>query len=338
MGIALLGQDLNIINHTSGYSFDVVIDLNAVLFRGRRGIKQSMQDCQIYAVTAANDAHTTGGKANQLILQCNEYAMPVHLRAVGAPERAFLTNNEGNENIAFRNTYGTGLHLIGLRKPTTIISGGKNMHHFGPGYIETWPSGPHEFVHITFDSHPFAISHHLTSSPAEPSPSYSTGEHNNTLTQRDSGSACCVPVSWQGKNNNGNPRTVLLGFSHRKTNKFPKKDSYNYVSRVYAFETTPPFNIVARSGFFCLGFASPNIKSSGIKEFDNEQVSGAARNYKLIIEKEEYDCPRIHFVTGITEKDENTAIISYGVNDCYPMMIEVEKKFLVGLLMGRLLS
>ena len=43
-------------------------------------------------------------------------------------------------------------------------------------------------------------------------------------------------------------------------------------------------------------------------------------------------------MTGITEKDENTAIISYGVNDCYPMVIEVEKKFLVGLLMGRLLS
>jgi len=111
------------------------------------------------------------------------------------------------------------------------------------------------------------------------------------LMERDSGLACCVPVTWQKENSNGKPRTVLLGFSHRKTTKFPKKDSYNYVSRVYAFEPTPPFNVVACSGFFCLGFASPNTENSEMKQSDNEQISGAANSYKLIIKKEEYDCP-----------------------------------------------
>jgi hypothetical protein len=40
-------------------------------------------------------------------------------------------------------------------------------------------------------------------------------------------------------------------------------------------------------------------------------------------------------VTGIADKmgdEEETAIVSYGVNDCYPRMIEVSKKFLVSLL------
>ena len=67
---------------------------------------------------------------------------------------------------------------------------------------------------------------------------------------------------------------------------------------------------------------------------DNEQIWGAAKEYKLTIQEEEYDCPRIHFVTGIAEKmgDDETVIVSYGVNDCYPRMLEVSKSFLVGLL------
>lgn len=67
---------------------------------------------------------------------------------------------------------------------------------------------------------------------------------------------------------------------------------------------------------------------------DNEQIRRSANDIKLKIHNEEFDCPRIHFVTGIAEKvgDEERVIISYGVNDCYPRMIEVSKDFLVGLL------
>ena len=67
---------------------------------------------------------------------------------------------------------------------------------------------------------------------------------------------------------------------------------------------------------------------------DNEQIWGAANDYKLTIHDTEFDCPRIHFVTGVAEKmgDNSTVIISYGVNDCYPRMIEVPKEFLVALL------
>ena len=102
------------------------------------------------------------------------------------------------------------------------------------------------------------------------------------------------------------------------------------------------------SGFFCLGFAlTPgNIKSKvkdtsisthlddEANQSDNEQVYGSANDSKLRINGMTFECPRIHFITGIAEKlgDEEKVIISYGVNDCYPRMIEVSKSFLVSLL------
>jgi hypothetical protein len=40
-----------------------------------------------------------------------------------------------------------------------------------------------------------------------------------------------------------------------------------------------------------------------------------------------YDCPRIHFVSGMVEKanDPSRIIIAYGIQDCAPRFIEVEK-------------
>jgi hypothetical protein len=83
-----------------------------------------------------------------------------------------------------------------------------------------------------------------------------------------------------------------------------------------------------------LGFAGQGHGEEATQS-DNEQVWGSSNEYKLTIHNEEFECPRIHFVTGITEKlgHDETAIISYGVNDCYPRMIEVPKKVLVSLLM-----
>lgn len=113
---------------------------------------------------------------------------------------------------------------------------------------------------------------------------------------------------------------------------------YNYVSRVYAFDPLPPFPIIARSGYFCLGFgahgAQNNTQHDEAEQSNNEQVWGAANDYKLEIRDEVFDCPRIHFISGVTEKigDSETVVVSYGVNDCYPRMIEIPKQFLVSLL------
>ncbi len=140
----------------------------------------------------------------------------------------------------------------------------------------------------------------------------------------------------------GGKRKLLLGVSHTKTSrsKAIKSRMYNYVSRVYAFDPTPPFNIIARSGYFCLGFGFNNITGVDIlhheeaEQSDNEQVWGATNNYKLHIRQDHFECPRIHFISGITEKidDPDSVVISYGINDCYPRMLELRKDFLVQLL------
>lgn len=47
-----------------------------------------------------------------------------------------------------------------------------------------------------------------------------------------------------------------------------------------------------------------------------------------------YDCPAIHFITGMTEKadDPDKLIIAYGVEDCTSWFIEVGKEEVVKLL------
>ena len=324
LGIALLDKDLNILQNGAEY-YDAVIDLNVQLLGTKRGkVQQTLQDCQMYTAPVKK----MDGKDPSLLLQCNEYVMPVKVQI--NTDGHFQTPTEQNE-ITLKNHYGTKLQLSVLQKPHSITRNGKNMHHLGSGVIETWPSGPHEWIQVDFSLKPFRNFQTMKSPGIEPEPSFTTPDSN--LIDRDSGSACCVPVQWSDEYGE---RQLLLGFSHRKTRKAPKKDSYNYVSRVYAFETVPPFNIVAKSGFFCLGFANNKPDDAEAKLSDNEQLFGSANEYKLTIHNEVYDCPRIHFVTGIVEKidDEETVIVSYGVNDCYPRMLEVKKTFLIDLLKG----
>ena len=221
------------------------------------------------------------------------------------------------------------------------------MHYFSnnnQSVLEIWPGGPHEVAAINFAKYPyvdrendkgFEVVKKFKASESEPNATFATKtdvhlyKGRSYLTDRDSGSACCVKINWK-ENDADDERELLLGFSHRKTQRSPSRLQYTYVSRVYAFEPNSPFDIVARSGFFCLGFATDNEKT----ESENEQVHGAADKFTLKLVGQEFECPRIHFVSGIAEKvgDDETVIISYGVNDCYPRMIEVSKEFLVSLL------
>ncbi|KAL3826907.1 hypothetical protein ACHAXA_005987 [Cyclostephanos tholiformis] len=376
------------------YSTDVVIDLNRHFFPrgGGETPGQIMEDCQLIAAPSPSSSGGGGGtvgnvRANGLVLLCNNHAMRVRL------ERASRPPPSGG--MILENTYGSGLRLTVLEEPRIITMGGKrmlnwkNLHYFradstmtggedgvasaaaagggggdGDGYLEIWPGGPHETIRVDLANYNGTI---VRSSGPEPRESFVAVDGDRPLlTPRDRGSACCVSIRWQdgddSSSNVGGGRRLLMGFSHRKTRNDGKArlagTGYNYVSRVYAFEPTPPFDIVARSGFFCLGFApakrsddAPTSMSRSSDErsravphpwnyesnaSDNEQVWGAANNYKLKINGTVYDnCPAIHFVTGLADKmgdEEETVIISYGVNDCYPRMIEVPKRFLVSLL------
>jgi hypothetical protein len=359
LGLALLDRELNVVRDpVSGEYLDAVIDLNKHLWELKwrpfsfgafpKKPKQYMQDCQLFPARSGQ-----GEKSVQLVLLCNEYAMPVQLklRRSSASERV---DQSKDHYISFVNMYGNFLHLIAQQEPNMIVYAGKNMHYFNNhdrSFLEIWPGGPHEVALIDFKSYPyvprpngysdeedrdgFARVEQIKAFKTEPMATFLTEtdvhlfNNRSMLQRRDSGSTCCVKINWKA-DESGDERELLLGFSHTKTRPFPKRFQYSYFSRVYAFEPNPPFEVVARSGLFCLGFASDNETIGRV----NELVRGATNFFKLRIFDEEYDCPRIHFVTGITEKygDSETVIISYGVNDCYPRMIEVSKAFLVSLL------
>ena len=104
----------------------------------------------------------------------------------------------------------------------------------------------------------------------------------------------------------------------------------HYVSFFYAFEPRPPFNIRAQSGYFCLGFAGNDGTEGGM--FNPHSV--LTINRKLSQHNETFACPQIHFVSSFIEKigDSSTTVIGYGINDCTPRIVEVEKREIARLL------
>jgi hypothetical protein len=118
-------------------------------------------------------------------------------------------------------------------------------------------------------------------------------------------------------------KQLLVGISHQKLyhhGEFKVKYIHStYTSNLYAYEQTPPYRVVARSGAFCLGFPSE-------EESEQNYYSQLIRSRPLIL-KEEENCPQITFISGMTEKagDDSKVILGYGINDCVPRFVEIEK-------------
>lgn len=134
------------------------------------------------------------------------------------------------------------------------------------------------------------------------------------------GSSCCVQVQRQG-------RPLLLGISHSKFKFQTKKTRHNlpgnvsanhFFSTLYAMEAGPPYAVVAQSGKFCLGFSSP-------AEVATQNPYGRATVARpLRLGDDVFDCPAIHFVSGMTDTpDGKHLVIAYGVADCSPRMVKV---------------
>lgn len=149
------------------------------------------------------------------------------------------------------------------------------------------------------------------------------------------GGACCV--SWNDKQTG---RSLWIGIAHRKVPKREWMDDPHllgkrlqqppeqYASFLYAFAAHPPYRMVAESGLFCLPFATREEAEKvnsyhRLLEWDHLRFMGQT-----------FDCPRITFVSGITEHatDSNKAIISYGINDCTSRIMVVSKSDLARLL------
>ena len=208
---------------------------------------------------------------------------------------------------------------------------GKNFNYFvdaqGMVRVEVWPTGPHT-VH-TMDVNPPCQrglepnSKYIGRMP-ERRPTFSTMEEvdfpalgrKESILTRGRGSACCITLRHPTIRN----RTVLVGIQHSKTpsqrNKIlpPNVTSNHYLSSFYAFESHPPYNLMAQSGWFCLGFSKNPLLLHRITAWR-----------KLVLGGRTYDCPRIHFVSGMTIKvnDPDSVILAYGINDCYSRFVEI---------------
>lgn len=148
--------------------------------------------------------------------------------------------------------------------------------------------------------------------------------------QDDHGTACCVSMTLPGRTNSENETSVMVGISHIKLsprNPFWKRDIYHrydhlahdqFVSRFVAYQDSPPFDIVAVSGWWCPGFGDLTPTHS---------LAGRNKEKRLNLFDQTFDCPAIHFVSGLSEHvtDPSKVIIGYGVNDCYASIMEVSK-------------
>jgi len=195
----------------------------------------------------------------------------------------------------------------------------------------------------------------LTISDIEPSPSFFTvDEHwfpgmRPAFRKAGHGGACCVSLSReealaQGSHINLAAESwgehndyLLVGLAHTsvvwrrwyKDKLVPDSDKAmiphtHYVSFFYAFEPRPPFNLRARSGYFCLGFAGDDGTEGGM--FNSH--STLTKNRKLSQHNETFSCGQIHFISSFIEKvgDSSQTVVGYGINDCTSRLVEVSKK------------
>lgn len=391
LGIALLDENLNIINNT-----DVLIDLNAGPGYGRYW-QQTAGDCRLNLLRSG------------IYLLCNDIMFRVNIRRKNTTSandntdtKGFATGPETNRlPYLYRNLYGDGLEIVLLftrHRWAGKHIGGKNWNVFrSPStsqnstgvydyYLQIYPMAPHwyhrlnvppsearQFPSVLFkDDADFRMNQPVLPNPPVDTPDVSrsltkcedgkdgNNNHHQSKTCRevpfwgdqDRGSACCISMQLpRGEaaaavNHEQPPpknNAVLVGITHAKFTKEhpgwsqygpdqadPNKNRINqYVSRFVAYQPHPPFDIVARSGWFCLGFAAE-------REAGNSTLAGRNTRYRLDIFDEIYQCPYIHFVTGFAEVvgDASRVIISYGVNDCHPRMIVIDKSEVIERLWG----
>ena len=243
--------------------------------------------------------------------------------------------------LIFPNVYGYGLELTLLDESKQLFDG-KNLNVFRAldknntyeYYLQTYPV-PHQYHRLKVGSNLEIEGIGKSNRNTLPFPSFDTPDTNNNRTvcrrQRkkkkcnetpffpddvDHGTACCLPMDLEGSQ-------VMVGISHVKLSKkdqFWKKDEYSryksfmydqFLSRFVAYDTKPPFDIVARSGLFCLGYAN---EDEGRSEVNGTPLAGRNTQYRLELFNETFDCPPIHFPSSFSEVvgDKSKLIIGYG--------------------------
>ena len=356
-GLALLDEHLDIIPGT-----DTVVDVNywvlKLVFmkspRHPRASKvsftvgnvtyhvpnQHFTDCRLAVMPVPTyPGHGRARKTDPkdgIYMTCNNFMAPIAVHRTldkSMPSEDALRLRSPNAHI-LPNEFGDGLRFSVLNVEASISNRGKNFNIIRGNktnyFVEYHPLGPHVAFPIHFEHHRKGFFHpvhkdkpSIVSTAQEPAATWLEPEtfRHYPFLERDRGSGCCVEIS----NDN---TTVLIGISHTRTIDQGLIFHHQYVSRLYAMEPFPPFNIVAKTGFFCLGYGKSDENRGNVQVGFNEKLLQINKKGK------KYKCPAISFVSSLSEHATNSslAIISYGVNDCYPRMIAVEKAELTSML------
>lgn len=316
VGLALLRADLSICAET-------VIDAKAVTHK--------LQDVRLYVLQ------------NQIYLGSYHrmtplwVVPPVHL----PPNETMTVPGLWESSLAVTmRTFGS------CSKDREVQRKGKNLNYFVDAdnrtMMEVSPKGPKEEIDLhsrcTRAEPEAPPGHFVVSNQTVPLPSFRTidelhfarnGFVEPPITD-DRGSACCVPIVVNG-------RRLLLGIAHSKI-KYNHKagtDAWrgkqllkanHFFSSFYAMQNQAPYQVVAQSGKFCFGFGTDRDSTDNPYTEMNLEI--------LQVMGETYECPRIHFVSGMVEKadDASKLIIAYGVNDCVPRMVVVGKAEIIQML------
>ena len=342
LGLALLDTHLTILTN-------VVIDVNAhdfvlVKIMGRNR-QQHWQDYRLFVVH------------EQIYISSYTMMLPISIQSISIlNENTTAATGEQTPPLlfdhSFTNLFGTDIHVT-YSSVVNIYSTDKLLmsknHNFFPCQqgklcMEVWPARPRVVTTLTLSNNSTTNDNNSTNYNVESvhitvyEPSIDSTIFDDAQTgeipyrfSRDRGSACCIRLDKTMYQNFTKNATILshdyalMGITHIKSfRRIPSPrggEGFAYMSRLYAFAPTPPFELLARSSMFCFGFGFGSITES--PGYTRDLI----RNDKLMIKDKVYQCPRITFISGMTETLSNDhVIIAYGVNDCIPVMVKVEKQ------------
>jgi hypothetical protein len=344
LGLALLDQDLNMLQ-------DTVLDMRDTDFAKQGGA----EDYRLFVLPTSN-------RSLQLYVASNDMIAPIWIHDDApadshiVPTRVFepLLSSSTTDLVVSMRPFVSCAPCFKARRRGLC---GKNFNYFvnasGQVLAEVWPSAPHMARVVNLQERcqrQLEPEQTVDVNNASLLPSFATLEElyfpnleaNQMLLTRGRGGVCCIDMQHPIRTH----PTLRVGIMHSKTpsqgkNRLPMSSGLSesgptagsttnatassssslmdnhYLSRLYAFEPTAPYRMVAVSGLFCFGFPSPQEERA-------VPLVRLTRWRKLRI-GQEYDCPRIHFVSGMTvaADDPESVIIAYGINDCVSRFLKV---------------
>jgi hypothetical protein len=318
VAIALLDKDLKILR-------DVVVDPNAFLRVVHTDLAPSITFYDYRLFYLHGQLYLTDA---QLLLR-----IEVHLSAANKKkDNMTLPVIFGGESLSITAPY--GYHYLFQHNGKRLS--GKNLalieHPNGrSAYIELWPV-PRTLLEVNLTNgvrFSYATPEVVRYPPTPLLPSHASHETQHIFKKpfkftKDRGTACCVTLEYEyfkdllvlTNNTIMDGADVRIGISHAKS-RLPIPDlGYGYLSRFYAVAANDPYHVVAMSALFCLSWHDGDWKD-------------ARPQSHLKIKQFVYDCPMVHFPSGIASSPKanpTRIVVGYGIQDRQSRFVEFSKR------------